>query len=101
MKLDYPRWAIIAGSALVIGGFVIATQQPDTLDTNLFQGVAWARILNPTASPFAQTVAESTAAATSAPQPDTHCLDCHSDVEALKKLAKETEPTESLSSGEG
>ena len=98
MKLDYPRLAIMAGSVVVIGGLVIATQQPDTLDTDLFQGAAWARDLNPTAVlPGSQPASSLTSVA----QTDTHCLDCHTDMETLKKLAEETEPTESLSSGEG
>lgn len=101
MKLDYPRLAIMAGSVLVIGGLVIATQQPDTLDTDLFQRAAWARNLNPTALSLDLPGSELASSLTAVPQTDTHCLDCHTDMETLKKLAKETEQTESLSSGEG
>ena len=101
MKLDYPRLAIVAGSVLVVGGIVIGTQQPTALDTELFQNIAWARNLSPTTSPLDLLGLDTGSLLTTVPQTDKNCLDCHTDLNTLKKLAKETEPTESLSSGEG
>ena len=102
MKLDYRELAFAAGVLLLSGTLVTCTRQANTLDTELFPLAA---MIQSDAAGNQSTAIERTPVdpllLTPVPQPDEHCLNCHTDAEDLKALAKEEAPAEVLSSGEG